>query len=144
MRVRLFVSALVVTTLSAAPVVAVACETFCVGQGAGSHGAGHSSEHPSGPPSDHGTAHASHVHGADVHGTAAILTSGAHDCTSHDRIATPPSTLGRATPSVDSPPVVFVEPGSAAREMATAMVPVATAHDPPGTTGTTTVSVLRL
>jgi hypothetical protein len=136
---RLFVTAVVVTALSVAPAVAVACETFCAGH-ATSHAFGHPSAHPSGQEA----AHASHVHGADADGTAAIVTSGAHDCESHERIAAPPSTLERPTSSLDSPAVVLFEPGSAARGVASAVVPVGATHGPPGTPATTTVSVLRI
>ena len=124
-------SALVVTALSVAPAAAVACETFCVD---------HATSHPSG----HEAAHASHVHGADADGAAATVTSGAHDCDSHDGFAAPPSTLERPTSSVDSPAVVFFEPGQAARGLASAVVPVGAAHGPPGTPTATTVSVLRI
>lgn len=128
---RLFVSALVVTALSVAPAAAVVCETFCV-----DHAASHASGHEA--------AHASHVHGADADGTAAIVTSGAHDCNSHDRIAAPPSKLGRSTSSVDSPPVVLFEPGPAARGMAFVGAPVGAAHCPTHPPAVTTVSVLRI
>ena len=128
---RLFVSALVVTALSVAPAAAVVCETFCV-----DHAASHASGHES--------AHASHVHGADTDGTAATVTSGAHDCNSHDRIAASPSKLGRPTSSVDSPPVVLFEPGSAARRMAFVGAPVGAAHRPTHPPAVTTVSVLRI
>lgn len=140
-------SALVVTTLSVAPAAAVACETFCVDHDATPHGSGHSSEQASG----HEAAHAAHVHGAAVGGTVATMTvailamtSGAHDCNSHDRIAAPPSTLARSTSFVDSPAVVFFELGSAARGMVAAVMPVGTTHGPPGTPAATTVSVLRI
>lgn len=140
---RLFVTALVVTALSIAPMVAVACETFCADH-VTAHAPEQPSGHASGPVSGHGTAHASHVHGANAAGTAAIATSGAHDCNSHDRIAAPPSTLARPTSFVDSPAVVLFEPGSVAREMASAVVPLGAAHGPPATPTATTVSVLRL